>query len=106
LAAGTLDAPKDDDTVIELDTLMEYSAPAFAEVELLEEWYEALCAEDELDRPARLMAIAAAFEDYITQSSVQADLAKERTRSAARRRTREELASRVEAQGEGAQQSA
>jgi hypothetical protein len=83
--------------VIRLDTLAEYSAPAFAEIELLEEWNDALCADDEADRPKRLAAIAEEFETYIRTSSVQADLAQERKRGDARRRARNELGRRVDA---------
>ena len=83
--------------VIKLDTVAEYSAPAFAEIELLEEWNEALCPDDEADRPERLAAIAEDFETYIRASGVQADLAHERKRGDARRCAREELRRRVEA---------
>ncbi len=86
--------------VIDLDTLAEYSAPAFAEIELLEEWNMALCAPDDGDRPARLATIAREFETYIRSSGVQADLARERKRGDARRRARDELRSRVEASAE------
>jgi hypothetical protein len=84
-------------TVMNLDTIAEYSAPALAEIELLEEWNLALCSADEPDRPARLAVIASDFENYIRPSGVQADLAHERKRGDARRRAREELGRRAEA---------
>ncbi len=94
--------------VIKLDTLAAYSAPAFAEIELLEEWNEALCLDHDADRPKRLAAIAEEFETFIRTSGVQADLAHERKRGDARRRAREELRLRIEATDteEGPEQAA
>lgn len=83
--------------VVDLDTLADYSAPAFAEIEILEQWNEKLCAAGEQRRPARLAAIAEDFETYIRESGVQADLAHERSRGDARRRALQELARRVDA---------
>jgi hypothetical protein len=82
--------------VIGLDTLADYSAPVFGEIELLEEWNEALCEADEMNRPVRLAAIADEFETYIRDSGVQTDLSHERKRGDARRRAREELQRRIE----------
>lgn len=92
--------------VIQLDTLAEFSAPAFGEIELLEEWNMRLCGDDETDRPARLAEIAAEFESYIRESGVQGDLAQPRKRGDARRRAREELERRVEALTETKRESA
>jgi hypothetical protein len=82
--------------VVGLDTLAEYSAPALAEIELLEEWNMALCAEGKNDLTSRLIKVANDFEDYVRASGVQADLAQARKRGDARRRTREELRRRVD----------
>jgi hypothetical protein len=77
--------------VIGRDTLADYSAPAFAQIELLEEWSRGLCAANEPDRPARLAAIAEEFEEYIRASGLQAQLADQMMRGDARRRVRDEL---------------
>lgn len=83
--------------VIGRDTLADFSAPAFAEIEMLEEWNEGLCSADEPDRPARLAAIAEQFEEHIRTTTLQADLADATKRGDARRRLREELRRRTEA---------
>jgi len=77
--------------VVGRDTLADYSAPAFAEIELLEEWNRGLCAADEADRPARLTAIAQQFEEFIRASGLQAQLADGTMRGDARRLVRDEL---------------
>lgn len=82
--------------VVGRETLADYSAPAFAEIELLEEWNRGLCDADEPDRPTRLADIAQQFEEYLRTSGLQAQLADRTMRGDARRRVRDELRRRQE----------
>lgn len=87
--------------VIGLDTLEEYSAPAFAEIELLEEWNEQLCAGLEGDDLARqIVAEAVEFERYIrSDTDIQERLQVPSTRGDARRLARDEIRRRAAARG-------
>jgi hypothetical protein len=94
-------------TVMKLDTIADYSAPVLAEIELLEEWNIGLGAHYEEDRPTRLATVASDFEEFIKTSGVQADLQLSRKRGDARRRAREELQRRLDAEdGENKRQPA
>jgi len=73
------------------DTLEDFSAPAFAELELLEHWNETFCggvAEEELE--AALKRTAADFERYLRESGWQQGLQSPESRGDARRAIRAE----------------
>jgi hypothetical protein len=85
-------------TVVGLDTVAEFAAPALAELELLEEWNMRLCGDQASERADKLGRLAVEFEDFIRASGVQAALEQEQTRADARRRAREELQRRIAAE--------
>lgn len=81
-----------------IDTLEEFSAPAFAELELLEYWNELLCDESaEQDLDGSLKQTATAFEQYLRASGLHQDLQRPESRGDARRKARSEAQRRQQA---------
>jgi hypothetical protein len=82
-------------TVVKLDTLDEFNAPALAELELLEYWNEQLCGElTGQERVEALRRTAEEFEEYVKSTGLQDALAKPDRRADARSQIRMEAVRR------------
>jgi hypothetical protein len=89
-------------TVVKLDTLDEFNAPALTELELLEYWNEQLC--DHLagqEREQALRRTAEEFEEYVKSTGLQDALTKPDRRADARSQIRMEAVRRSQEHGSG-----
>jgi hypothetical protein len=82
-------------TVVKLDTLDEFNAPALTELELLEYWNEQLCGElAGQEREQALSRTAEEFENYVKSTGLQGALATPDRRADARSQIRTEAVRR------------
>lgn len=84
-------------TVVKLDTLDEFNAPALTELELLEYWNEQLCGSlAGQEREQALRRTAEEFEGYVKSTGLQVALTKPDRRADARSQIRAEAVRRSE----------